>query len=143
MWSTLKSLFAESEPEQKTEERSIPTIESQDHLNSVLEQSHHLPVFLFKHSTRCSISSMALREFRDFAGRIANSGTAKCFILDLVRFRDISNSITERLGVIHQSPQAMLIHQEQPLWHQSHGGISSQALQAALDQCRAQQGDLA
>src|SRR4051812_22788788 len=70
-------------------------------LGEVVALSHELPVLIFKHSTRCGISRMVLKQFeKEF--QMHTKVTA--YFLDLLEHRDISNAIAERFDVMHQSP---------------------------------------
>jgi bacillithiol system protein YtxJ len=106
-------------------------LQSGSDLSAALERSIHQPVALFKHSIRCGISSHALHRLSeewDFS-----SSEVAMYCLDLINFRDISNQITELLGVAHQSPQLILVHNQQPVYHISHMGVSGSALRNALN----------
>lgn len=82
--------------------------------------SNDKPVLIFKHSTRCSISSMALSRFeRSYSN---DAGLAPYF-LDLIAFREVSNFIAEHYGVEHQSPQVIVIQKGKATYHNSHNGI--------------------
>lgn len=99
-------------------------------LDELLEQSVQKPVLLFKHSTRCNISSMAIHRFEQ------NWNTAPelcdCVYLDLLNHRDISQLIAEKTGVTHQSPQAILIKNKQVVYADSHGMIDATTIQTLL-----------
>ncbi|MCI5058550.1 MAG: bacillithiol system redox-active protein YtxJ [Flavobacteriales bacterium] len=81
---------------------------------------------LFKHSTRCSISSMALnriqRSIQDFDG-------ISFYILDLLKHRDVSNAISEKLNVMHESPQVLIVKNGECVYHRSHNGINPLEIQ--------------
>jgi len=66
-------------------------------------------VILFKHSTRCSISRMALKQFEN---EFDIENEVEAYFLDLLEHRDISNEIASRYDVYHQSPQLLLIKEE-------------------------------
>lgn len=89
-------------------------------LELALEQSHKQPILLFKHSTRCPISSMALN-------RIESSWTDNLLItpyfLDLIAYRSVSNAIASHLGVDHESPQAIVVDKGIVKHHSSHNAI--------------------
>lgn len=94
------------------------TDESQ--LDAIRQQSMEQPVVIFKHSTRCSISSMA-------KGRLDRSTAPEgvaFYYLDLIRYRNISNKIAEVFHVHHESPQILLIRNGECTYDESHNGIS-------------------
>ena len=77
---------------------------------------------IFKHSTRCPISSMAKRRFElDWDSLPEN---LPLYFLDLIKYRDISNQVAQDFHVHHESPQLLLIKDGECVLDQSHGGIS-------------------
>lgn len=89
-------------------------------LAAIIEESKTSPVVLFKHSTRCSISSMA-------KSRLERAGMPEgitFYLLDLIRYRSVSNQIAEDFGVLHQSPQVVLLIGGKCVYHASHSAIS-------------------
>lgn len=93
------------------------------HLDEAIETSGEVPVLLFKHSTRCAISRMALKSFEQEYSIDENE--AKPYFLDLLEHRNISNEIAERLGVMHQSPQLIVVKNGKAVYHASHSDISA------------------
>ncbi len=92
-------------------------------LDTIVEESAEVPVLIFKHSTRCSISRMALKGFeREYA---IEEDDVKAYFLDLLAHRDISNEIASRFNVIHQSPQILLIKNGQAIFDASHSDIDA------------------
>ncbi|TPD72127.1 bacillithiol system redox-active protein YtxJ [Flavobacterium microcysteis] len=99
-------------------------------LDSIIEESEEKPVVIFKHSTRCSISRMALKNFeREYK---ADTNDASLYFLDLLNYRDISNEIAQRFHVIHQSPQLLLIKNGKSVYDVSHSAIDAEALENKL-----------
>ncbi len=95
-----------------------------------MNASNKKPVLIFKHSTRCGISRMALKNFeRSFD--IENEQLA-IYLLDLIQFRTISNEIASKFKVQHQSPQAIVVYQEKVVYYDSHYGISVEAIKKAI-----------
>lgn len=93
-------------------------------LETIKEESAAMPVVIFKHSTRCSISSMA-------KGRLDRSEAPQnvnFYYLDLIRYRGISNKISEVFHVHHESPQVLLIKNGECVYDESHGAISMDEL---------------
>ena len=88
--------------------------------------SDKLKVF-FKHSTRCSISSMALRNFQSEWN--LNNDCAELYFLDLISHRDVSGEIAALTGVVHQSPQAIVLKDKQVKYQESHSHISAVDIQ--------------
>ena len=100
-------------------------------LDSIVTASAEKPVVIFKHSTRCSISRMALKNFeREY--NLEESEVAPYF-LDLLEHRDISNEIAQKFQVIHQSPQLLLIKNGKSVYNVSHSEIDAEALKSKVE----------
>ncbi|MEK6478900.1 bacillithiol system redox-active protein YtxJ [Catalinimonas sp. 4WD22] len=97
-----------------------------DRLETIEEikiKSENQPILIFKHSTRCSISSMALNRLeRDWKSELSESSDA--YFLDLIKNRDISNAVATTFNIDHQSPQVLIIKYGKCVYHNSHMGIS-------------------
>jgi bacillithiol system protein YtxJ len=91
--------------------------------------SNEKPVVIFKHSTRCSISRMALKQFeREYD----LNNVADAYFLDLIAHRDISNEIARRFNVYHESPQLILIRNGKAVYDVSHSDIDAIALKEKI-----------
>ena len=121
----LGSLFGgqESESESRIAWRLLRDL---GQFEEMLQESYTQPVVVFKHSTRCSISRMALRQFEN---QWNLEGKMVPYFLDLLEYRPISNTIATQLEVIHQSPQVIVIRNGCAVYHASHEGISVEELQ--------------
>ncbi len=76
---------------------------------------------LFKHSTRCMVSTMALRSFEaEFRSEIP------AYFVDLIKNRDLSNHIASVTNVPHQSPQVITINDGNVVYSDSHYHISAE-----------------
>ena len=101
----------------------------QSQLEQLKAQSEDQPVLIFKHSTRCSISRFALKQFEnefDLQDKIAP------YFLDLLNHRDISNEIALQFNVQHQSPQLLLLKNRLVVYHTSHENIDATELKKYL-----------
>ncbi|MCC6252075.1 MAG: bacillithiol system redox-active protein YtxJ [Bacteroidia bacterium] len=77
---------------------------------------------IFKHSTRCPISSMALKRMdkSDFFDK----HHIPYYYLDLLAYRNVSNYIAQQLKVEHQSPQIIILKNGSVVCHTSHNDIN-------------------
>ena len=95
-------------------------ITNENQLDDLIENSNEKPALIFKHSTRCSISKMALRNFEreyDLSDKVTP------YFLDLLSNRDISDEIARRFNVVHHSPQLLVIKNGKSIYDVSHDGI--------------------
>ena len=88
-------------------------------IEQIRNESINKPQVIFKHSTTCSISKMALDRFE----RSNAPDTIDFYYLDLLNFRNISNAIAESFQVHHESPQVILIKNGACVYDESHYGI--------------------
>ena len=93
---------------------------SVDQLAEIITLSANKPQVIFKHSTRCSTSSMALNRLE----RAETTDLADFYYLDLLQYRPISAQIAETFQVEHASPQVILIKNGSCTYDESHMGIS-------------------
>lgn len=89
--------------------------------NDLLESSSSVPFAVFKHSTRCSVSVMAKRKLEQEWS--FEEAVLPIYYLDLLNYRDISNTIEAQSNVVHQSPQLIVIKNKSEIYHASHGNI--------------------
>lgn len=104
-------------------------------LEAAIEASHERPVLLFKHSYTCGISAEALDELKthivDRVDRDDPSAVSYAMVT-VQTHRDLSNVIAERLGVRHETPQAILVREGRAVWSASHFRVNAAELQKAL-----------
>lgn len=89
-------------------------------LETIIEESKHQPVIIFKHSTRCGTSEMAKMRLE----RAAQPEDIRFYFLDLIKYRSLSNRVAEMFDVWHESPQILLIKNGECTYDDSHIGIS-------------------
>ena len=89
-------------------------------LNEILTLSGNKPQVIFKHSTRCSISSVAMQRLQK--GTLPDD--IDFYYLDLIAYRSLSNKVAEVFKVEHESPQVLVIKNGQCVYNESHLGIS-------------------
>ena len=93
-----------------------------EQVDQIIQQSALKPQLIFKHSTRCSISSMALSRLES---KWQDDDKIPAYFLDLLNHRDISNEIASLFSVEHASPQVLLIKDGVCIYHASHTNISA------------------
>ncbi|WP_397446641.1 bacillithiol system redox-active protein YtxJ [Polaribacter sp. R77954] len=94
---------------------------SLEQLEEIKNQSKTEPVFIFKHSTRCGISNMVIKQFEKLFTE--DHQKLKVYYLDLLNYRDISTEIGAVFQVMHQSPQLLVIKNEVSVYNASHQDI--------------------
>ena len=116
----LKKIFKASEPK---EEKILPwqALTDVSQLDEIAKRSKIKTQLIFKHSTRCGISKMVINQFVAMYDLETN---ADLYYLDLLSYREVSNEVSNRFQVFHQSPQLLVIRNELIVAHASHGAIN-------------------
>ena len=94
-------------------------LNEEEQLEKIIERSQNAPQVIFKHSTRCSISSMA----KNRLDKNDQPEGIDFYYLDLLKHRNISNKIAADFDVQHQSPQILIIRDGKCTYTESHSGI--------------------
>lgn len=102
---------------------------SEEQLKNALVEAETETVLFFKHSTRCSISAMAYDRF-EHDWNLENN--CKLYYLDLIAFRNVSNLMAELTHVVHQSPQVIVLRNNELIYTETHNGISARAIEQLL-----------
>jgi bacillithiol system protein YtxJ len=99
-------------------------LEQIDQINQIKIESNNEPILIFKHSTRCSISSTSLDRFERSWTKTQVDKPLKLYFLDLIKNREVSNAVARDLGIEHESPQILLLKNGEVIYHESHYGIA-------------------
>jgi bacillithiol system protein YtxJ len=95
-------------------------LRDENELEEIVKKSEARPQVIFKHSTRCSISSVA-------KGRLERSQVPPgidFYYLDLISYRSISNKVAQRFNIHHESPQILIIKNGECIYDESHMSIN-------------------
>jgi len=127
--SIFNSIFGEPKPNSISSNINWIPLEDLGQIEEIIALSEQFPVIIFKHSTRCSISRMALKNFENEYDLGQN---VWAYYLDLISFREVSNEIASRFNVVHQSPQLLLIVGGKSVYDVSHSAIDAQELKSKI-----------
>ncbi len=108
-------------------------INNHQDFDAILEKSAIQPQVIFKHSTRCYISSSALKRMNT----CIENPSATYSLLDLIAQREISSAIASQLNIEHQSPQAILISEGKAIKSWSHEKIDAETILLSIEQLKA------
>lgn len=96
------------------------TLTTEEQLQQIKTDSKTKTQLIFKHSTRCSVSSMALNRLN----RETSFPDIEYHFLDLIAYRSLSQKVADEFNVHHESPQILLIKNGECFYDESHSGIS-------------------
>lgn len=100
-------------------------------LDAAIAESAERPVLLFKHSRYCGVSCEALDELQSHIEASA-SGAVSYRMITVQTHRPVSDAIAQRLGLRHETPQAILLRDGKVIWNASHFRITATQLDQAL-----------
>lgn len=104
---------------------NVIPLENEVQLDELIRKSVSNRVLLFKHSTRCIVSKMV---WKQFTNEFKVTQEIDLYYLDLLSYRSLSNAVAERFGVVHQSPQLLVIQDGVVVYHASHESIDAKRL---------------
>lgn len=93
----------------------------ENQLNELLIESRSKAVIIYKHSTRCGLSTMAYQRLQKGWDQLKPQ--ASLYYLDLIQYREMSNKVSEIFSVRHQSPQVLVIKNGVSVYMASHHEI--------------------
>jgi len=99
-------------------------INSTEQLDLLFEKSNENPVVLFKHSTTCPISAGVHQEI--------SNADADINIVVVQHARNVSDAIAQKTGIRHESPQAIILKNEKPVYHASHFDVTAEDINGEL-----------
>ena len=95
---------------------------SLEQIEEIKTQSKSESILVFKHSTRCGISSMIIKRFETLFKE--EHQELKVYYLDLLNYRNVSDEVGYTFQVMHQSPQLLAIKNGVSVYNASHYEIA-------------------
>lgn len=109
---------------------NLTNLQRIDELDRLIEQSQAQPVLLFKHSYTCGVSAEALDELITHLSE--ENATVQYAMVTVQTHRDVSNAVSTKLGIRHETPQALLVRHGRVVWSASHFRVNADSLNQAL-----------
>jgi monothiol bacilliredoxin len=111
--------------------KPLTPLQDVDSLDAAIAESRDRPVLLFKHSRFCGVSCEALDELRSHIDN-QPGGRVSYKLITVQTHRPISDAAAERLGLRHETPQAILLRDGKVVWNASHFRITASQLDRVL-----------
>jgi bacillithiol system protein YtxJ len=99
-------------------------------VEQIIQLSQRVPCLIMKHSTRCSISSIAKLRLED-DWHFTDEELVPWY-LDLIAYREVSNYLADHFSVHHESPQVLLLKDGECMYDASHLDISVEELEEVM-----------
>ena len=106
-----------------------------EELDRLLSESDTRPLLVFKHSYTCGISAEALDELVAHLNEdviAAGMPEPRYAMVTVQTDRDVSNAVSRKLGIRHETPQALLVRGGRVIWSASHFRVTADAMKRAL-----------
>jgi len=110
---------------------TLAHIHDVESLDAAIAESRERPVLLFKHSRHCGTSFEALDELHAHIETV-QPGSAAYKMITVQTHRPVSDAVSQRFGLRHETPQAILLRHGQVIWNASHFRITASRLTDAL-----------
>jgi bacillithiol system protein YtxJ len=95
-------------------------LSEESQLKEIINLSSARTQVIFKHSTRCSISSLA----KNRLDKASNPEDMDFYFLDIIRYRALSDNTAAVFQVSHESPQVLVIKNGECVYDESHISIT-------------------
>jgi bacillithiol system protein YtxJ len=116
---------------------SLTSVQRIDELDRLLAESEKHPLLLFKHSRSCGISAEALDELIEHLNSANSAATPshlpRYAVVTVQTHREVSNAVVARLGVRHETPQAIIVRGGKAVWSASHFRVNAASIEKALN----------
>ena len=109
----------------------LKTLHGLDELDRLIAASEQRPLLLFKHSFTCGVSAEALDEL--VAHLNDQPADVHYAMVTVQTHREVSNAVARKLGVRHETPQALLIRDGRVVWSASHFRVTAGAVVDAIN----------
>jgi bacillithiol system protein YtxJ len=106
-------------------------LQTLDDVDALLDESCLHPVLVLKHSRTCGTSAQALDELLAYLDE-REPADVRFALVTVQTHRDVSNAIAQRLGIRHETPQALLVCDRGVAWHASHFRVTADTIAAAV-----------
>ena len=100
-------------------------------IHQIIEASHKAPQLIFKHSIRCNLSGSIHHHLSEW---FSTDKPLRFHYLDLISYREVSDFIEQHFGILHESPQVILLIGGNVVFHTSHFRIKGDQIDHILSE---------
>ena len=101
------------------------SIDDKSELDRFLAEANGAAVVIMKHSKSCGVSSRAYREMSSFEGQVG--------LITVQDARDVSAEIERRTGVPHETPQVLILRNNEVVFNASHFQVKAETVKDQLN----------
>ena len=100
------------------------SIEDNAALDRFLADANGSAVVILKHSNTCGVSSRAYGEMSSFEGPVG--------LITVQKARDVSDEIEKRTGIPHETPQLLILRNDQVVFTASHFQVKAETVKQEI-----------
>ena len=111
---------------------SFIPVTTEAELEGAIATSADRPVLFFKHSQTCGLSAQA---FDELDAWLAEAGEEPhVYIVTVQTHRHLSNELSRRFNIRHETPQVLLVRHGACTWHGAHFRVTGRTVRSAYEQ---------
>lgn len=103
-------------------------VKTSETLEQAFKHSGREPVVLYKHSATCTLSARAKQEII----KLSEPDDPPVYQITVQTARPLSNEVAKRFNIRHESPQIIVLDNQQVVFHTSHQDVTAEAVRSAL-----------
>jgi len=107
---------------------AFQSLDSESAWTTALEHSDDTPVLIYKHSATCPVSTSAQAEVES----VQAASSIPVYRVVVQQHRAVSDTIEDDLGIRHETPQVILLHEQEPTFDTSHFDVTAETLHDEL-----------
>ena len=111
-------------------------LESEDAVEEVFAASEGRIQLILKHSQSCAVSFFAKQNLDSVP--LEEWPEMDRSMVEVVRFRTVSQYLAQKTGVRHESPQVLVIANGEVIFHSSHSEVNKMNIQQAYEKALGQ-----
>lgn len=106
-------------------------IYSNEDIDQAFQASETTPILIYKHSPICHLCDLAILEVQKFIA--AEAKQFEFYQVDVIAQRPLSQLLEQRLNVLHESPQLLLVWKSICRWNLSHRHITQKKIKSEAE----------
>ncbi|SET33099.1 bacillithiol system protein YtxJ [Natronincola peptidivorans] len=112
--------------------KGLKKITTVDELDKIIKKSNKKPVFIFKHDVTIAESEEAYHIYIQFIDE--NQEDLMFAMVDVREYIEVSEEIVEILEINHETPQLMLVMEEEVVWDDQQNNITFDILTEVVNE---------
>lgn len=104
-------------------------LSTENDFSQLLQDADNSWLIIFKHSPICPVSANARRRFESNWPNLTLKNPCKVYLVDVISQRSVSNYISSKSEVRHESPQLLVFNRGKCIFQAAHNSIDAQVIE--------------